>query len=135
MHGLKPGRVIALAFAALRWHGCVAEIARGNLGGGAPQGVTLSRFELAAHRAEREPAVAPAFIRIADVLRITALSRATLYRRIADGKFPKPVHLGGRACGWPLHALQAWIDDPQGYNAPRPPASAAPLRQPISGAG
>ncbi|WP_082321784.1 helix-turn-helix transcriptional regulator [Variovorax sp.] len=67
----------------------------------------------------REGAVAPAFYRMADVLRITALSRATLYRRIADGKFPAPVHLGGRACGWSPDALQTWIDDPQGYVAPR----------------
>jgi len=60
----------------------------------------------------------PAFFRIADVMRITALSRATLYRRIAEGKFPLPVHLGGRACGWTPTALQAWIDDPEGYIAP-----------------
>jgi predicted DNA-binding transcriptional regulator AlpA len=64
---------------------------------------------------------APAFFRITDVVRITALSRATLYRRIAEGRFPSPVHLGGRACGWTPAALQAWIDDPQGYTAP--PAS------------
>lgn len=62
---------------------------------------------------------APAFFRIADVMRITALSRATVYRRIADGIFPPPVHLGGRACGWTPAALQAWIDDPGGYHAPR----------------
>lgn len=60
----------------------------------------------------------PAFFRIADVMRITALSRATVYRRIADGIFPAPVHLGGRACGWTPKALQAWIDDPGGYRAP-----------------
>jgi len=64
---------------------------------------------------------APAFFRIADVMRITALSRATVYRRIADGIFPPPVHLGGRACGWTPAALQAWIDDPGGYRAPRAP--------------
>ena len=58
----------------------------------------------------------PAFFRMADVLRITALSRATLYRRIAGGKFPPPVHLGGRASGWPRAALQRWIDDPDGYS-------------------
>lgn len=61
---------------------------------------------------------APAFFRIADVMRITALSRATVYRRIADGIFPAPVHLGGRACGWTPKALHAWIDDPGGYRAP-----------------
>ena len=44
---------------------------------------------------------------MADVIRITALSRTTLYRRIAEGKFPPPVHLGGRACGWTPTALQA----------------------------
>ena len=59
----------------------------------------------------------PAFFRMADVIRITALSRATLYRRIAGGKFPAPVHLGGRACGWPRAALQSWIDDPDGFVA------------------
>lgn len=61
------------------------------------------------------PMASPAFFRMVDVMRITALSRATLYRRIAEGKFPPPVHLGGRACGWAPAALQAWIDDPEGY--------------------
>jgi predicted DNA-binding transcriptional regulator AlpA len=60
---------------------------------------------------------APAFFRMSDVVRITALSRATVYRRIAEGRFPPPVHLGGRACGWPPNDLQRWIDDPQGYRA------------------
>ncbi|MDK7587411.1 AlpA family phage regulatory protein [Alcaligenes faecalis subsp. phenolicus] len=59
----------------------------------------------------------PAFYRLADVLRITALSRATIYRRIAEGRFPRPTNLGGRACGWPPAALQAWIDNPQEYKA------------------
>ena len=61
---------------------------------------------------------APAFYRIRDVLRITALSRPTLYRRIAARRFPAPVRLGGRACGWPAAELQAWIADPEGYRAP-----------------
>jgi len=60
----------------------------------------------------------PAFYRLPDVLRITGLSRPTLYRRIAARRFPPPVHLGGRACGWPCTALQAWIADPEGYRAP-----------------
>lgn len=60
----------------------------------------------------------PAFLRIHDVVRITALSRPTLYRRIAARRFPAPVHLGGRACGWPSMAIQSWISDPDGYRAP-----------------
>lgn len=58
---------------------------------------------------------APAFYRLADVLRITALSRATIYRRIAEGCFPRPIHLGGRACGWTPAALEAWISNPEEY--------------------
>lgn len=63
------------------------------------------------------PGFRPAFYRMKDVIRITALSRPTLYRRIAAGRFPAPVKLGGRASGWPAQALQAWIDDPTGYVA------------------
>ncbi|MDM0122177.1 helix-turn-helix transcriptional regulator [Variovorax arabinosiphilus] len=62
----------------------------------------------------------PAFYRLNDVTRITALSRSTVYRRIAEGRFPEPVHLGGRASAWPSAALQAWIDDPQGYRRAKP---------------
>ena len=36
-------------------------------------------------------------------------------RRIAERRFPAPVHLGGRACGWPSAAVQRWISDPDGY--------------------
>uniref|UniRef100_UPI0039EE7C9F helix-turn-helix transcriptional regulator n=1 Tax=Bordetella sputigena TaxID=1416810 RepID=UPI0039EE7C9F len=61
--------------------------------------------------------IAPAFYRIADVMRLTALSRATIYRRIANGGFPRPVHLGGRACGWAPNELQAWIEAPGDYRA------------------
>ncbi|MFU1980890.1 helix-turn-helix transcriptional regulator [Bordetella hinzii] len=43
------------------------------------------------------PGAAPMFCRIRDLLRMMALSRATLYRRIADGTFPAPVSLGGAA--------------------------------------
>jgi prophage regulatory protein len=53
------------------------------------------------------------------VVRITALSRATSYRRIAEGRFPAPVHLGGRASGWASDALQAWIDAPDSFRAPQ----------------
>jgi prophage regulatory protein len=60
---------------------------------------------------------APAFYRLRDVMRITALSRSTIYRRISEGRFPPPVHLGGWASAWQSAALQAWIDDPEGYRA------------------
>lgn len=64
----------------------------------------------------------PAFYRLRDVIRITALSRSTIYRRIAEGRFPSPVHLGGRASAWASAALQDWIDDPEGYRVAMPQA-------------
>ncbi|ULH06433.1 helix-turn-helix transcriptional regulator [Alcaligenes faecalis] len=57
----------------------------------------------------------PAFYRLADIIRITALSRSSIYRRIATGDFPPQVSLGGRAKGWRREDLQAWISDPSGY--------------------
>jgi prophage regulatory protein len=59
----------------------------------------------------------PAFYRLRDVMRITALSRSTIYRRIAEGRFPAPVHLGGRASAWQCTSLQLWIDNPEKYRA------------------
>ena len=37
----------------------------------------------------------------------TGLSRSTIYLRMAEGRFPKSVCLGGRAVGW----IEAEIDD------------------------
>jgi len=69
--------------------------------------------------------VVPAFYRIRDVVRITALTRPTLYRRIKAGRFPPPVHLGGRVCAWPRAALLAWIADPENYHVSRAPEATA----------
>jgi len=35
------------------------------------------------------------------------LSRSTLYLRIAQGVFPRPVSLGARAVGWPDNEVAA----------------------------
>lgn len=61
----------------------------------------------------------PAYVRMNAVLRITGLSRTTIYRRIASGQFPPPVHLGRRACGWRTAALREWIENPEAYVALR----------------
>lgn len=46
------------------------------------------------------------------------LSRATIYAKMADGSFPKPVRLSERAVGWKAEDIDAWL-------AARPTASAA----------
>jgi prophage regulatory protein len=53
------------------------------------------------------------FQRLRTILTSTGLSRSTIYLRIAQGVFTKPVSLGGRAVGWPASEVSAlnaaWI--------------------------
>jgi prophage regulatory protein len=46
-------------------------------------------------------------LRLPAVKTSTGLSRSTLYLRIANGVFPTPVNLGGRAVGWPSGEVAA----------------------------
>ena len=40
----------------------------------------------------------------------TGLSRSTIYARIADGLFPRPIDLGGgRAVGWIEAEIDEWL--------------------------
>lgn len=40
----------------------------------------------------------------------TGLSRSTIYARIAEGTFPRPIDLGGgRAVGWIESEIDAWL--------------------------
>lgn len=44
---------------------------------------------------------------IAWVVSMCGLSRANIYRRIREGSFPKPIHVGSRAL-WPVSRVHAW---------------------------
>jgi prophage regulatory protein len=49
-------------------------------------------------------------LRLPAVLKESGLSRSTLYLRISQGLWTKPVSLGGRTVGWPaseIHTLNA----------------------------
>ena len=39
----------------------------------------------------------------------TGLSRSTIYLRISQNAFPKPVSLGARAVGWVDAEVEAWV--------------------------
>jgi predicted DNA-binding transcriptional regulator AlpA len=41
---------------------------------------------------------------------ITGVSAATLYRWIAAGKFPRPIHIGKRVSAWLSDDVDAWIE-------------------------
>ncbi|MGE3601584.1 MAG: helix-turn-helix transcriptional regulator [Dehalococcoidia bacterium] len=48
-------------------------------------------------------------LRLPAVKERTGLSRSTIYLRVAQGTFPGPVSLGGRAVGWLEAEIQAWL--------------------------
>ncbi len=48
-------------------------------------------------------------IRLPEVMARTGLSRSTIYLRISQGTFPKPVNLGARAVGWIEEEIQEWL--------------------------
>jgi prophage regulatory protein len=39
----------------------------------------------------------------------TGLSRSTIYLRIQEGTFPRPINLGVRAVGWLEYEIEAWL--------------------------
>ena len=41
----------------------------------------------------------------------TGLSRSTIYARIQNGTFPRPILLGSRAVGWLEHEIGDWLDE------------------------
>jgi prophage regulatory protein len=52
--------------------------------------------------------VAQKILRRPDVERATGLPRSTIYQRMAEGTFPKPVPLGGRSVGWIEAEIADW---------------------------
>lgn len=56
------------------------------------------------------------FLRLPQVLRRTGLSKRTIYRLEAAGRFPARRKLGDRAVGWPECEVRAWVDNPAGWH-------------------
>lgn len=48
-------------------------------------------------------------LRLPSVMAQSGLSRSTVYLRISQGLWPKPVSLGARAVGWPAAEVAAVI--------------------------
>ena len=52
-------------------------------------------------------------IRIPEVVKITGLSKTTIWRRVKSGDFPAPLRLGSlatRSVGWREGEVERWID-------------------------
>ena len=59
--------------------------------------------------APRGTDMAHTILRLPKVKGQTGLSRSTIYLRVAEGTFPKPVSLGAHAVGWLEAEIQEWL--------------------------
>lgn len=50
-------------------------------------------------------------LRMPTVMRLTGLARSTIYKMIAERKFPTPVRLGPRAVAWRHSDLERWSEE------------------------
>lgn len=55
-------------------------------------------------------------LRLKTVLDRTGLSRATLYRKIQNGTFPRQVRIAARCAGWRESAINDWMRNPMFYS-------------------
>jgi prophage regulatory protein len=51
-------------------------------------------------------------VRLKTVLARIALSRATIYRKIAEGTFPPQIRISSKGAGWRESDINCWIADP-----------------------
>ncbi|MEW5710177.1 MAG: AlpA family phage regulatory protein [Pseudomonadota bacterium] len=51
----------------------------------------------------------PRILRVEDVMRLTGLSRTTLWRMERTGKFPARVQIGARGIGWHEQEVLDWL--------------------------
>jgi prophage regulatory protein len=49
-------------------------------------------------------------LRLPCVKERVALSRSTIYLKMANGEFPKPISLGVRAVGWLESDINTWLE-------------------------
>lgn len=59
---------------------------------------------------EKMSAALPKLIKRPEVQSETTLSRSQIYALISEGKFPKPISLGGNRVAWLSSEVFAWID-------------------------
>jgi prophage regulatory protein len=52
----------------------------------------------------------PQFLRLRAVMKMTGLSRSTIYRLAACGMFPRPVRLSPRIVAWRWSDLERWSE-------------------------
>ena len=59
---------------------------------------------------ESDRTLTPRILRLPSVRERTGLSRSSIYLRISEGRFPRPISLGERAVGWLESEITEWLN-------------------------
>lgn len=51
----------------------------------------------------------PRLVRLPVVMEMTGLSRSSIYQKINEGRFPKPVNVSDRGKRWVCGEIEGWI--------------------------
>ena len=72
----------------------------------------MTRTTHATAKSEPKPAQLPTtgFIRIASLVQFIPFSQASIWRKVREGRFPKPIKLSERVTAWRVEEVRAWID-------------------------
>jgi prophage regulatory protein len=73
-----------------------------------------SRLMRADERDAYEPETGERILRVREVVYRCGISKRTIYRLEAAGRFPARRQLGPRAVGWAESEVRAWIGNPTG---------------------
>ncbi|WP_421201695.1 helix-turn-helix transcriptional regulator [Aeromonas enteropelogenes] len=49
-------------------------------------------------------------LKLKDVIAMTSLSKASVYRQMNAGTFPLPIRIGPRSVSWILSEIEEWIE-------------------------
>nr|WP_322624514.1 AlpA family transcriptional regulator [uncultured Flavobacterium sp.] len=49
-------------------------------------------------------------MRLPQVIKDTGLARSTIYKKVKENSFPKPISLGAKSVGWLEADVQNWIE-------------------------
>ena len=62
--------------------------------------------------ASKSPLVPPriSILRRPEVQARTGLSRSTIYLKVSQGTFPRPISIGARAVGWISAEIDTWLE-------------------------
>ncbi|MEH8124075.1 AlpA family transcriptional regulator [Aeromonas veronii] len=50
-------------------------------------------------------------LKLKDVISMTSLSKASIYRQVNAGTFPAPVRTGPRSVAWVVSEIESWIEE------------------------